>query len=130
VDRLMKQITNFMSDIADEFKIVVVEAIRSLCLKYPRSTAFCKCPWPPTLTVVSRYWLPLPEASPEVPRPARLLRPPPHCSVGAIRSLCLKYSQKYSRPVSARVPAFIYLSDAVRSLCLKYPEILHPGSLK
>ncbi|CAA6663000.1 unnamed protein product [Spirodela intermedia] len=35
VDRLMKQITNFMSDISDEFKIVVVEAIRSLCLKFP-----------------------------------------------------------------------------------------------
>lgn len=35
VDRLIKQITNFMSDIADEFKIVVVEAIRSLCLKFP-----------------------------------------------------------------------------------------------
>ncbi|TVU47821.1 hypothetical protein EJB05_07430 [Eragrostis curvula] len=35
VDRLMKQITSFMSDIADEFKIVVVEAIRSLCLKFP-----------------------------------------------------------------------------------------------
>ncbi|KAH9624671.1 hypothetical protein KSS87_001681 [Heliosperma pusillum] len=35
VDRLMKQITNFMSDIADEFKIVVVEAIRALCLKFP-----------------------------------------------------------------------------------------------
>eukprot|EP00262_Sarcandra_glabra_P007946 TRINITY_DN21096_c0_g1_i1.p1 TRINITY_DN21096_c0_g1~~TRINITY_DN21096_c0_g1_i1.p1 ORF type:complete len:888 (+),score=178.63 TRINITY_DN21096_c0_g1_i1:53-2716(+) len=35
VERLMKQITNFMSDIADEFKIVVVEAIRSLCLKFP-----------------------------------------------------------------------------------------------
>ncbi|XP_022970486.1 coatomer subunit gamma-2-like isoform X1 [Cucurbita maxima] len=35
VDRLMKQITNFMSDIADEFKVVVVEAIRSLCLKFP-----------------------------------------------------------------------------------------------
>ncbi|KAL7206687.1 hypothetical protein ACSBR2_019409 [Camellia fascicularis] len=35
VDRLMKQITNFMSDIADEFKIVVVEAIRSSCLKFP-----------------------------------------------------------------------------------------------
>ncbi|KAI8567152.1 hypothetical protein RHMOL_Rhmol02G0098000 [Rhododendron molle] len=35
VDRLMKQITNFMSDIADEFKIVLVEAIRSLCLKFP-----------------------------------------------------------------------------------------------
>ncbi|GAA0145482.1 vesicle coat protein [Lithospermum erythrorhizon] len=35
VDRLMKQITNFMSDIADEFKIVVVDAIRSLCMKFP-----------------------------------------------------------------------------------------------
>ncbi|XP_010530844.1 PREDICTED: coatomer subunit gamma-like [Tarenaya hassleriana] len=35
VERLMKQITNFMSDIADDFKIVVVEAIRSLCLKFP-----------------------------------------------------------------------------------------------
>ncbi|KAJ8467044.1 hypothetical protein OPV22_029596 [Ensete ventricosum] len=35
VDRLMKQITSFMSDIADEFKIVVVEAIRTLCLKFP-----------------------------------------------------------------------------------------------
>ncbi|XP_059653824.1 coatomer subunit gamma-2-like [Cornus florida] len=35
VDRLMKQIISFMSDIADEFKIVVVEAIRSLCLKFP-----------------------------------------------------------------------------------------------
>ncbi|KAA8539097.1 hypothetical protein F0562_025789 [Nyssa sinensis] len=35
VDRLMNQITNFMSDIADEFKIVVVEAIRSLRLKFP-----------------------------------------------------------------------------------------------
>ncbi|CAH8320237.1 unnamed protein product [Eruca vesicaria subsp. sativa] len=35
VERLMKQITMFMSDIADEFKIVVVEAIRSLCVKFP-----------------------------------------------------------------------------------------------
>ncbi|XP_075501702.1 coatomer subunit gamma-like [Primulina tabacum] len=35
VERLMKQITTFMSDIADEFKIVVVDAIRSLCLKFP-----------------------------------------------------------------------------------------------
>lgn len=35
VDRLMKQITTFMSDIADEFKIVVVDAISSLCLKFP-----------------------------------------------------------------------------------------------
>ena len=31
----MKQISNFMSEIADEFKIVVVDAIRSMCLKYP-----------------------------------------------------------------------------------------------
>ena len=29
------QIGSFMSDIADDFKIVVVEAIRSLCLKFP-----------------------------------------------------------------------------------------------
>ena len=35
VERLLKQIGTFMSDIADEFKIVVVEAIRSLCLKFP-----------------------------------------------------------------------------------------------
>ena len=35
VDRLMKQITNFMNDIQDEFKIVVVEAIQTLCLKFP-----------------------------------------------------------------------------------------------
>jgi coatomer protein complex subunit gamma len=32
----MKQITNFMSEISDEFKIVVVDAIRTLCLKYPQ----------------------------------------------------------------------------------------------
>jgi coatomer protein complex subunit gamma len=35
VERLMKQISAFMGEIADEFKIVVVEAIRGLCLKYP-----------------------------------------------------------------------------------------------
>ena len=35
VDRLMKQINSFMTEIADEFKIVVVTAIRQLCLKYP-----------------------------------------------------------------------------------------------
>jgi len=35
IDRLMRQIGSFMSEIADEFKIVVVEAIQSLCLKYP-----------------------------------------------------------------------------------------------
>ncbi|XP_026760719.1 coatomer subunit gamma-2-like [Galleria mellonella] len=36
VDRLMKQISGFMSEISDEFKIVVVNAIRRLCSKYPR----------------------------------------------------------------------------------------------
>lgn len=35
VDRLMKQISAFMSEISDEFKIIVVNAIRSLCLKFP-----------------------------------------------------------------------------------------------
>ncbi|XP_054713331.1 coatomer subunit gamma-2-like isoform X2 [Uloborus diversus] len=36
VDRLMKQITSFMSEISDEFKVVVVQSIRSLCQKFPR----------------------------------------------------------------------------------------------
>ena len=36
VERLMKQIGGFMADIADEFKIIVVDAIRALCLKYPQ----------------------------------------------------------------------------------------------
>ena len=36
VDRLMKQISSFMNEISDEFKTVVVQAIQSLCLKFPR----------------------------------------------------------------------------------------------
>ena len=36
VERLMKQITSFMGEIADEFKIVVVDAIRAMCLKFPQ----------------------------------------------------------------------------------------------
>lgn len=36
VDRLMKQISSFVSEISDEFKIVVVQAIRRLCQKFPR----------------------------------------------------------------------------------------------
>ncbi|CAG9138221.1 hypothetical protein JYU34_000434 [Plutella xylostella] len=36
IDRLMKQISTFMSEISDEFKIVVVRAIKRLCTKYPR----------------------------------------------------------------------------------------------
>ena len=39
VDRLMKQISGFMTDISDEFKITVVEAIRTLCLKFPSKQA-------------------------------------------------------------------------------------------
>ena len=41
VERLLKQIGSFMSDIADDFKIVVVEAIRTLCLKFPQKYASC-----------------------------------------------------------------------------------------
>lgn len=36
IERLMKQISSFMSEIGDEFKIVVVKAIRELCVKYPK----------------------------------------------------------------------------------------------
>lgn len=39
VDRLMKQIASFMSEITDEFKITIVEAIRTLCLKFPSKQA-------------------------------------------------------------------------------------------
>ena len=39
VDRLMKQISLFMADITDEFKITIVEAIRTLCLKFPSKQA-------------------------------------------------------------------------------------------
>ncbi|EDR15856.1 coatomer protein [Laccaria bicolor S238N-H82] len=35
VDRLIKQITGFMTEISDEFKVIIVDAIRSLCLKFP-----------------------------------------------------------------------------------------------
>ena len=36
IDRLMKQISQFMSEIGDEFKIVVVKAVRDMCIKYPQ----------------------------------------------------------------------------------------------
>lgn len=35
IDRLLKKISTFMTEIGDEFKIVVVQAFRELCLKYP-----------------------------------------------------------------------------------------------
>lgn len=39
VDRLLKQISGFMGEISDEFKVIVVEAIRALCLKFPNKQA-------------------------------------------------------------------------------------------
>ena len=36
VERLMKQMSEFMGEIPDEFKVVVIQAIRSLCLRYPK----------------------------------------------------------------------------------------------
>ncbi|KAF9010306.1 Coatomer, gamma subunit [Hymenopellis radicata] len=39
VDRLIKQITGFMTEISDEFKVIIVDAIRSLCLKFPTKHA-------------------------------------------------------------------------------------------
>jgi len=35
VDRLMKQISTFMAEISDEYKITVVNSIQQLCLQYP-----------------------------------------------------------------------------------------------
>ncbi len=35
IERLMMQISCFMGDIADEFKVAIVQAIKYLCLKYP-----------------------------------------------------------------------------------------------
>lgn len=35
IERLLKQIQSFLSDIADEFKVKVVSAIHALCIKYP-----------------------------------------------------------------------------------------------
>ncbi|QRW24701.1 coatomer subunit gamma [Rhizoctonia solani] len=36
---LMKQITGFMAEISDEFKVIVVSAVRALCLKFPSKQA-------------------------------------------------------------------------------------------
>jgi coatomer protein complex subunit gamma len=36
IERLMKQISSFMSEIGDEFKIVVVKAIKEICIRYPK----------------------------------------------------------------------------------------------
>lgn len=34
IDRLMKQISNFMHDISDEFKVTLIQEMKQLCLKY------------------------------------------------------------------------------------------------
>lgn len=39
VERLMKQIATFVAEISDEFKVVIVQAIKSLCTKFPRKHA-------------------------------------------------------------------------------------------
>uniref|UniRef100_A0A2K6NTZ3 Coatomer subunit gamma n=1 Tax=Rhinopithecus roxellana TaxID=61622 RepID=A0A2K6NTZ3_RHIRO len=39
IDHLMKQFSSFMSEILDEFKVVVVQAISDLCQKYPHKHA-------------------------------------------------------------------------------------------
>eukprot|EP01105_Mastigella_eilhardi_P005847 TRINITY_DN17549_c0_g1_i1.p1 TRINITY_DN17549_c0_g1~~TRINITY_DN17549_c0_g1_i1.p1 ORF type:complete len:915 (-),score=287.02 TRINITY_DN17549_c0_g1_i1:59-2746(-) len=35
IDKLLKQITGLLSDIPDDFKIQVIDAVRALCLKFP-----------------------------------------------------------------------------------------------
>ena len=47
VETLMKQISKFMAEIPDDFKVVVVDDIRELCLKFPSKQVsahvdFCK----------------------------------------------------------------------------------------
>lgn len=39
IDRLLKQLTVFMFDLPDEFKVIVVEAIRALSIKFPSKYA-------------------------------------------------------------------------------------------
>ena len=36
VERLIRQTSTFIFELADEFKIVIVDAIKNMCLKYPR----------------------------------------------------------------------------------------------
>ena len=62
VDRLMKQIASFVSEISDEFKVVVVEAIRSLGLKFPRKHGVLKAHAPSSrpstfvLSTTESFW--------------------------------------------------------------------------
>lgn len=36
IDHLMDQISKFMDDVSDEFKMIIVDAIHSLCIKFPK----------------------------------------------------------------------------------------------
>ncbi|EIE85792.1 hypothetical protein RO3G_10502 [Rhizopus delemar RA 99-880] len=36
IDRLMSQISKFMGDASDEFKVIIVSTVHSLCIKFPR----------------------------------------------------------------------------------------------
>eukprot|EP00727_Mastigamoeba_balamuthi_P007460 m51a1_g3334 putative coatomer subunit gamma-like (888) ;mRNA; f:379003-382858 len=36
VERIIKQISNFVSDVPDEFRVQIVDALRALCFKYPK----------------------------------------------------------------------------------------------
>ena len=36
IERLLNSITDFMTEIADELKIVLIDAIRNVCIKYPK----------------------------------------------------------------------------------------------
>ena len=92
VERLLKQIGSFMSDIADDFKIVVVEAIRSLCLKFPQKCAPLaalarSCPEPSVFRVRIRvlFYPSLPDSE------SRCFN---IVVVEAIRSLCLNFPQR------------------------------------
>ncbi|XP_014369823.2 coatomer subunit gamma [Papilio machaon] len=40
IEKLMKQVSDLMSEISDEFKIVVVSAIKSLCTKFPQKQKY------------------------------------------------------------------------------------------
>lgn len=39
IERLMSQISKFMGDASDEFKVIIVSTVHSLCIKFPRKQA-------------------------------------------------------------------------------------------
>ena len=75
----MKTIEGFMSEITDEFKIVVVDAIRTLCLKFPSKQATmvneagCPCARPSNSARVRHNLIPQPDAMSLSPLPQNIL---------------------------------------------------------